>query len=171
MVDGSAAFNTKFFPQHLALLSTGENFMPMGYWTVISKNPFRFLICMQLGNFSLELIRRNKEAALHFFPWKHRQKVVKAGYISGRDINKAEELGFELDPAQELVHTKLVGGYDSAYETVVNQEIGGLSREFAIFVLDVVAIYGKVSPFRREPILFLSLKKFATMGERWKMPR
>lgn len=96
---------------------------------------------------------------------------MKAGYISGRDVNKAEELGFELDPAQELVHTKLVGGYDSAYETVVNQEIGGLSREFAIFVLDVVAIYGKVSPFRREPILFLSLKKFATMGERWKMPR
>lgn len=63
MVDGSAAFNTKFFPQHLALLATGENFMPMGYWTVISKDPFRFLICMQLGNFSLELIRRNKEAA------------------------------------------------------------------------------------------------------------
>ena len=171
MFDVSAAFNTKFFPQHIALLSTGENFMPMGYWTVISKDPFRFLICMQLGNYSLELIRRNKEAALHFFPWKHRQKVVKAGHISGRDVNKAAELGFELEPAQELVHTKLVGGYDSAYETVVNQEIRGLSGEFAIFVLDVVATYGKVSPFRHEPILFLSLKEFATMGERWKMPR
>jgi len=171
MVDSSAAFNTKFFPQHIALLSTGENFMPTGYWTVISKEPFRFLICMQLGNYSLEIIRKKKEAALHFFPWKDRQKVVKAGYVSGRDVNKAEKLGFELVPAQELTHTILVGGYDSAYETVVNQEIKGLSGDFAIFVLDVVATHGKGSPFRREPIFFLSLKEFATMGERWKMPR
>jgi len=64
----TAPFNTKFFPQHVLLLSTGENMMPMGYWTVISKEPFRFLICMQLGNYSLGLLREYKEAALHFSP-------------------------------------------------------------------------------------------------------
>lgn len=64
----TAPFNTKFFPQHVTLLSTGHNLTPMGYWTVISKDPFRFLICMQLGNYSLGLIRENRETALHFFP-------------------------------------------------------------------------------------------------------
>lgn len=171
MLNQSALFNTKFFPQHITLLSTGENFMPMGYWTVVSKEPFRFLICMQLGNYSLEIIRNNREAALHFFPWRDRMKVVKAGYFSGRDGNKAEKLGFNLIPALKLTHTRLVEGFDSAYETLVNQEISGLSGEFAIFVLDVVAAHGKISPFRREPILFLSLKEFATLGDRWKVPR
>lgn len=145
--------------------------MPMGYWTVISKDPFRFLICMQLGNYSLELIRKYKEAALHFFPWKDRERIVKAGYISGRDGNKAERLGFNLVPADKIKNTKLVEGFDSAYELLVNQELKGLSGEFAIFVLDVVATHGKITPLRREPIFFLSLKDFATVGEKWKIPR
>jgi hypothetical protein len=54
----TASFNTKFFPQQILLLSVSENMIPMGYWTVISKEPFRFLVCMQLGNYSLGLIRK-----------------------------------------------------------------------------------------------------------------
>jgi flavin reductase (DIM6/NTAB) family NADH-FMN oxidoreductase RutF len=167
----TAPFNTKFFPQHVLLLSTGENMMPMGYWTVISKDPFRFLICMQLGNYSLGLLRKNREAALHFFPWKDRQRVVRAGYISGRDGSKADRIGFTLRPAEKLPSTNLVEGFDSAYETVVYKELDGLSAEFAIFVLDVVATHGVVRPTQRSPITFLSLKDFATLGERWKVPR
>jgi len=167
----TAPFNTIFFPQHVTLLSTGEYMIPMGYWTVISKDPFRFLICMQLGNYSLELLRKNKEATLHFFPWGDRERVLKTGYISGRDGSKAERLGFNLLPAEKMQHTKLVEGYDSAYETVVNQELTGLSAEFAIFVLDVIATHGKIRPAQREPNFFLSLKDFATVGEKWKMPR
>jgi flavin reductase (DIM6/NTAB) family NADH-FMN oxidoreductase RutF len=167
----TAPFNTKFFPQHITLLSTGENMMPMGYWTVISKNPFRFLICMQLGNYSLEILRRHKEAVLHFFPWKDRERLVKAGHISGRDGSKADRLGFNLLPAEKLQHTRLVEGFDSAYETVVYQELNGLSAEFALFVLDVVATHGKIQPTQRAPITFLSMKDFATLGEKWKAPR
>ena len=167
----TAPFNTKFFPQHVLLLSTGENMMPMGYWTVISKEPFRFLICMQLGNHSLGLLRKNKEAALHFFPWADRERVVKAGYISGRDGSKAERIGFNLIPAEVLDITRLVEGFDCAYETVVYRELEGLSGEFAVFILDVVATHGVVSPSRRSPITFLSLKDFATLGEKWKVPR
>ena len=167
----TASFDTRFFPQHILLLSVGENLMPMGYWTVISKEPFRFLICMQLGNYSLELLRKYKEVALHFFPWKDRDRVVKAGHISGRDGSKAERLGFDLLPAEKLQHTKLVQGFDSAYETLVFQELTGLSGEFALFVLDVVARHGTMLPIKREPIFFLSLKDFGTIGEKWKAPR
>jgi len=167
----TAPFNARFFPQHITLVSIGENILPMGYWTVISKTPFRFLICMQLGNYSLDLIRKYREAALHFLPWKEREKVVRAGYISGRDGSKAQRLGFNFVPAEKLAHTNLVEGYDSAYETVVYKELEGLSGEFAIFILDVVATHGSVNPLRREPIFFLSLKDFATVGEKWKAPR
>lgn len=163
-----ADFNARFFPQPVLLLSTGRNMMPMGYWTVISKNPFRFLICMGVGNHSLTLLRRNNEAALHFFPWEDRERVVKAGYISGSRRDKAAELGFNLRPAEVLKTTSLIEGADCIYETVVKEEILNLSAEFVLFVLDVVATHGSIDPVDRNPIFYLSEKDFATVGEKWK---
>jgi flavin reductase (DIM6/NTAB) family NADH-FMN oxidoreductase RutF len=164
----SAPFDANFFPQQVLLLTVGENMMPMGYWTVISKEPFRFLICMQLGNYSLELLREYGEAALHFMPWSERERVAKAGHISGRDGPKAPRLGFDLIPAQKLERTKLVKGADLVYESILLQELEGLSHEFALFVLDVVATNGAINPLRRDPILYLSQKDFARMGEKYR---
>ena len=164
----SAPFNAKFFPQHVLLLSVGENMMPMGYWTVISKEPFRFLICMQLGNYSLELLRTHREAGLHFMPWSDRERVAKAGHLSGRDGPKAPRLGYNLIPAEKLQQTRLVEGAEAVYETVVLQELEGLSHEFAIFVLDVVATRGNLDPLNCNPIFYLSQKDFATTGEKYR---
>jgi flavin reductase (DIM6/NTAB) family NADH-FMN oxidoreductase RutF len=163
----TARFDTRFFPQHILLLTTGENLMPMGYWTVISKDPFRFLICMGVGNHSLLLLKKYKEAALHFMPWSQREQVVRAGYLSGRDVKKADVLGFNLLPAEKLQHTRLIEGADSVFETVVYRELPNLSREFMPFVLDVVAVHGNRLLEEQQPILYLSQESFATLGESW----
>lgn len=167
----TAPFDVRFFPQHVTLVTVGDNMLPMGYWTVISKNPFRFLICMQVGNHSLVLLRKYKEAALHFMPWSDRDRVVRAGYISGREGNKAALLGFQLGPAEKLQHTRLVEGAEAVYETVVHRELIQLSTEFALFALDVVATHGSGRPLDRDPILYLSDKDFATMGDNWQYRR
>ena len=161
-------FAAKFFPLHLALLTVGENMMPIGYWTVVSKEPFRFLISMGVGNHTLTLLKKYREAALHFMPWSQREKVVRSGWISGRDMNKAERLGFQLSPARRLDHTCLIDGADTIFELKVFKELDGLSREFVPFVLDVVAIHGHR---HQDPILFLSRKDFATLGEQWKFQK
>jgi hypothetical protein len=62
----------------------------------------------------------------------------------------------------------VVAGADSYYETLILQELDGLSREFGLFVLDVVSAQGHVLPQKRDPILFLSGKDFATLGEKWR---
>jgi flavin reductase (DIM6/NTAB) family NADH-FMN oxidoreductase RutF len=162
----TAHFNTAFFPQNILLLTCGENMIPMGYWTVISKDPFRFLICMQVGNHTLTLLKKHKEAALHFMPWEARERVVQAGHLSGRDGDKVARTGFSLIQAEKLQHTKLVEGADAVFETVVAQEIMRLSREFALFVLDVVAVHIH-NKDKRTPILYLSQEDFATLGECW----
>ena len=161
-------FASKFFPLHLALLTVGENMMPMGYWTVVSKEPFRFLISMGVGNHTLTLLRKYREAALHFMPWSEREKVVRSGWLSGRDMNKAERLGFRLSPAKMLDHTSLIEGADTIFELKVFKELEGLSREFVPYVLDVVAIHGQR---HQDPILFLSRKEFATLGEQWRFQK
>ncbi|MBE2200420.1 MAG: flavin reductase [Anaerolinea sp.] len=164
-----APFNAGFFPQHVALVSIGNNMLPMGYWTVISKEPFRFLICMGVGNYSLQLLRELGEAAVHFMPWSQREQVVRAGYISGREGDKAKRLGFTWLPANQLQQTKLIAGAETIYETTVFRELTELaSREFVPFVLDVVAIHGISRPQQKSPIIYLSHKDFATLGERWR---
>ena len=163
----TAKFNTRYFPLHLALVSVGDNFMPMGNWMVIGKDPFRFLIAMGVGNHSLTLLKKHKEAALHFFPWSERAWIVRAGHLSGRDVNKAELLGRALEPAQKLSATRLVSGYEAVFELVVNRELSMLSREFALYIMDCVASAGTLEPQQRQPILFLSQEDFATLGERW----
>lgn len=167
----NAPFSTRFFPLHLALLSVGENIMPIGYWTVISKEPFRFLISMGVGNHSLILLKKYKEAALHFMPWGDRERVVQAGHLSGRDVNKADKLGYKLYPAEKLQHTRLVEGADSIFELVVYMELLNLSREFIPFVMDVVATHGSIQPKDRQPIFYLSLDDFATRGEGWEFKK
>jgi flavin reductase (DIM6/NTAB) family NADH-FMN oxidoreductase RutF len=164
-------FTSKFFPQHVLVLSVGENFIPMGYWTVISKEPFRFLICMQVGNHSLKLLREHKEAGLHFFPWEDRDWIDAAGHLSGEDTDKAKELGRTLIPAENLVITKLLEGADVVFETVLSEELEGLSGTFALFVMDVVHVHGSKPPKKRKPIFYQSVKDFATTGETWKSSR
>jgi flavin reductase (DIM6/NTAB) family NADH-FMN oxidoreductase RutF len=164
----TAPFTSQFFPQHLALLTCAENLMPIGYWTVIGKEPFRVLICMQVGNYTLNLLKKHKEAALHFMPWSERERVVKAGHISARDGAKAPKLGFELLPAEKLAVTKLVQGADVTLEMTLHMELMNLSREFALFAMNVVAVHGSLPPAEREPILYLSQEDFATLGERWR---
>ncbi|MCU0485648.1 MAG: flavin reductase [Anaerolineales bacterium] len=163
----TAAFTSVFFPQQVALITVGDNMLPMGYWTVVSKEPFRVLLLMGVGNHSLGLLKKHKEAAMHFMPWSDRERVVRAGYISGRNVNKAETLGFTLLPAEKLKATKLVAGAEGILELVVNRELLNISREFAPFIMDVVAVHGDIGPEQRHPILFLSQESFATLGERW----
>ena len=164
----TAPFTAKFFPQQILLLSCGENFMPMGYWTVISKEPFRFLICMQVGNHSLKLIREIKEAALHFMPWEEREWIIEAGHLSGENDNKAEKLNRSLKPAEKLKTTKLLGKADTIFECVVAEELENLSGTFALFVLDVVHVHGNKPPKKRKPIFYQTVKDYATVGETWK---
>ena len=167
----SVPYNTQYFPLHLAFLTVGENMMPIAHWMVISKEPFRFLIAMQLGNHSLKLLRKHQEAALHFMPWNDRDRVVRAGYMSAEFTNKAERLGYSLVEAEKLQSTKLIEGADAVFETMVYQELPGISHEFAPFVLDVVAFHGKVDAAERQPILFTKEYHFATTDENWRFQR
>lgn len=168
----NAPYSTGCFPLNLALLSCGENFHPLGYWTIVSKEPFRFLVSVGNGNYTLGLLRKHNECAIHFFPWSAREWIVRAGYISGRDVNKSQRLGVELQPAEKLQATKLVAGYENAYECVVMTELKNISSDHAQFVLDVVAAHENVAAEKRDPILFFTQKNFTNLrGEQWNFKR
>lgn len=168
----NAPYSTGCFPLNLALLSCGENFHPLGYWTIVSKEPFRFLVSIGLGNYTLGLLRNHQECALHFFPWHAREWIVRAGYISGRDVKKAQRLSVDLLPAERLQVTRLVAGYENAYECTVLTELRDVSADHAQFVLNVVAAHENIPVEKRDPILFFTQKNFINLrGEQWTFRR
>ena len=57
------------------------------------------------------------------------------------------------------------------FETVLSEELEGLSGTFALFVMDVVHVHGNKPPKKRKPIFYQSVKDFATVGETWKSTR
>jgi flavin reductase (DIM6/NTAB) family NADH-FMN oxidoreductase RutF len=165
-------YSTGCFPLPLTVLSCGENFHPPGYWTVVSKEPFRFLVSIGVGNHTLKLLREHGEAALHFFPWSAREWVVRAGYISGRDVNKAKRLNVNLVAAEQLRATKLIEGFENAYECRVMTELQKVSADHAQFVLEVVVTHENVAAEKRDPILFFSQKNFVNLrGDHWTFRR
>lgn len=161
----TVVYYSGFYPMHLALLGVGENLMPLAWWTPVSKEPFRFLIAMDRRNHSLGLLRDLREAALQFLPFAERERVIRAGYLSGRRVRKAERLGFTLRPAVRLARTRLVDGADAAFELVVREELA-TDGDHVPFVLDVVHVHRGRRPAHGEPILFLGYRDFATLGRR-----
>jgi flavin reductase (DIM6/NTAB) family NADH-FMN oxidoreductase RutF len=153
---------------HLALLTVANNLMPMAWWTPISKEPFRLLIAMDRKNHTLSLLREHQEAVLNFLPWTERERVVRAGYLTGRRGKKPERLGLRLIPAQQLKHTGVVEGAYTAFELMVVSELEESPGDHVPFVCDVVHVHRQRRPALGTPILFLGYRDFATLGERWR---
>ncbi|TBH21561.1 flavin reductase family protein [Thermus thermamylovorans] len=161
----TARYRAFFYPMRLALLCVGENFMPLAWWTPVSKEPFRLLFAMDRGNHTLSLLRELGEGALAFLPWEARGWVVRSGYLSGRKVRKAERLGVALRPARKLGRTQVPEGALAVYELKVSEL--PLEGDHVLFLGEVVHVEG--SPEAKErPILFLGFRDFATLGERWR---
>lgn len=155
-----------FYPMHLGLLSVATNLFPVAWWTPVSKQPVRFLVAVDHRNFSLELVRQYGEAALHFFPYAERERIVRAGYMSGRRRSKAARLGFDLIPATRLAATRIVPSADAIFEMTVRQELVDTDGDHAPFIFDVVHVHRGKRPATGSPLLSLGYRDFATLGER-----
>lgn len=150
---------------HLGLLSVGRNFMPLAWWTPVSKEPFRFLLAIDRKNHTLLLLRELGEAALSFLPWEERAWVVRSGYLSGRRVDKASRLGVALRPARRLQRTAVPEKALAVFELAVRE--WPADGDHALFLGDVLHVEGSPEA-RRRPILFLGFRDFATLSEPWR---
>ena len=144
--------------------SVATNLFPGAWWTPVSKQPFRFLVAVDRRNVSLELVRQHGEAALHFFPYAERERIIRAGYLSGRRRNKAASLGSDLIPATRLTVTRIVLGADAIFEMTVRQELADIDGDHAPFTFDVVHVHRGKRPATGSPMLFRGYRELATLG-------
>ena len=103
---------------------------------------------------------------MHFFPYAERERIVRAGYMSGRRRSKAARLGFDLIPATRLAATRIVPSADAIFEMTVRQELVDTDGDHAPFIFDVVHVHRGKRPATGSPLLSLGYRDFATLGER-----
>ncbi len=163
----SPRYRASFYPMRLGLLCVGQNFMPIAWWTPVSKHPFRFLLAVDRKNYSLKLLRENGEAALCFLPWEERTWVVQAGYLTGRRCSKAERLGVRLRPAHALEFTFVPEHATAVYEMRVEELLS--DGDHALFFGNVLHAEGCPGG-KMSPILFMGFRDFATLGRTWRWP-
>ena len=165
-MEESGTYTSAFYPMQLAVVTVGDNPFAAAWWMPISKEPFRFAIAVDRGNHSLGLLREHGEAALNLLPFAKWKKVVRTGYASGRDGDKARLLGLKLGAAQRLRATRLALEAETSFELSLDQEVDTGDADHALFLFSVLAVHGERRPREREPILFLGGHDLAPVGPR-----
>jgi len=165
---GAAAYRSGFYPMQLAVLAVADNFMPIAWWTPISRNPFKFLFAVERKNYSYTLVQHQREAALCCLPWSERKWVAEAGHVSGRTCRKAEALGLPMRRACCLANTWIPKAARAVFEMTL-REVLAEEGDHALFVGRVV--HGEQRGSRKDAILFLGFDRLASIGISWRMRR
>ncbi len=116
-----------FFPQPTTLISTlGEdgacNLMTASWAGIVSKVPPTFGVSLYHGRQTYANIRRNGEFVVNVVPADLAVEADCCGIVSGREVDKVEVTGLELEPAQ-LVAPPLVAASPLCVECRYLQEV------------------------------------------------
>lgn len=72
------------------------NLAPVSWWNYLSFNPNIICFAMAKTSYSGEMVRQNKQVVLAMPGVSIADAIMTCGSLSGRDIDKAEELAIEL---------------------------------------------------------------------------
>ena len=72
------------------------NLAPVSWWNYLSFNPNIICCAMAKTSYSGEMVRQNKQVVLAMPGVSIADAIMTCGSLSGRDIDKAEELAIEL---------------------------------------------------------------------------
>ncbi|MCI5698834.1 MAG: flavin reductase family protein [Lachnospiraceae bacterium] len=116
------------------------NIMALSWWTYVSNRPATVAICLSAKGLSNHLIRENKEFGLCLPDESIADQAMQCGRCSGRDCDKAAELGIALCDAA-AIGAKLVTKSQVAMECKVIQEIP--AQDHIMFMAEVVETHIK----------------------------
>ena len=93
-------------PNQFALVTSTDgdktNVMALSWWTYCSNHPMTVAICIGNRSYSGDSISKNGEFCVCLPGEELAQSALKAGCTSGRNMDKAYELGIELVPSDTV---------------------------------------------------------------------
>lgn len=146
------------------------NVMTATWTTPVSINPPLYGVSIAPSRYSHKLIKKHGEFGVCFLDFKHVDKVLRAGRLSGRDVNKFKELNLKRQNASSI-SAPILANSISALECQVNHspKIG----DHTFFVGEVVSAWLQEGSLKRNvfdlekvnPIFYLGSNRFCTAKE------
>jgi len=95
------------YPESVVLITTADgrgrtNIMSVGWYTIVSSEPWMFLVGIDSGAFTYDLIRKTREFNVAFPDETMAAAVLLAGTVHGHQRNKLEETGLRTQPAIKI---------------------------------------------------------------------
>lgn len=155
-------------PRTTALLTCGNNIMPLSSHMPVSKSPFRYAVAVRKENYTHHLLKRHREFALNFLDFSHQDAYQMSGELHGEDIDKFKRCG--LTPKQAItIETTLIQEAYMIYECTLLDIIS--YGDYDLFISDVNIILNKDIKTVK-PTLFLGKGYYDTLtGEPIRMQR
>lgn len=129
-------------PNPFALITSGKgeesNIMALSWWTFVSNRPPMLAVCLSSKGYTHELIDDTGEFGVHLVGDEFREKALKCGQCSGKNIDKIKELEFSMRDADQI-RTKLISGCIAALEcrTVSKTEVA----DHFLYIAEIVRIH------------------------------
>jgi flavin reductase (DIM6/NTAB) family NADH-FMN oxidoreductase RutF len=155
-------------PRIAALLTCGDNIMPLAWHMPVSKSPFRYAVAVRSENHTHTLIKENKEFALNFLDIAYQHAYQVCGEVHGKDVDKFELSGLHKKGASSIESTLIEEAY-MIYECTLIDIINYGDHD--IFIADVNLILNKETK-EVEPTLFMGKGYYDTVtGEPIRLQR
>jgi flavin reductase (DIM6/NTAB) family NADH-FMN oxidoreductase RutF len=155
-------------PRIAALLTCGDNIMPLAWHMPVSKSPFRYAVAIRSENHTHTLIKENKEFALNFLDIAYQHAYQVCGEVHGQNIDKFELSGLHKKGASSIQSTLIEEAY-MIYECTLIDIINYGDHD--IFIADVNLILNKETK-EVEPTLFMGKGYYDTVtGEPVRLQR
>lgn len=145
-----------------ALLTCAENIMPLSWHMPISKEPFRYAICVRDENYSYELLHKHREFALNFLDYSFVESYHKTGEIHGQGIDKLAQSGLTKKIAT-TIHSALIEESYMIYECSIIDILNYGDHD--IFIADVNIIFN-TKDTEVSPTLFMGRGYYETSSKK-----
>ena len=133
-------------PSPFALLTSLDkenertNLMAVSWWTFASNHPATIIACLSQKGLSGSLVKESGEFGLCMVKPSLKEAGMKCGACSGRTVNKAEEFGIALVPADEIA-PQLVAESAAAFECrlIRSEDV----QDHTLLIAEVVATHAE----------------------------
>ena len=158
------------YPKIVAMITSGtfenSNVMPATWNTPVSMDPPLFAVAVAPIRFTFKLIEEHGEFGLNFLPFEKAELVYKAGYTSGKDVDKFEELGLTRIKAKKIKAPLLSEAITAIECKVINKVETG---DHVLFVCEVLQTWvnpdyvdkdGRIVLAKVSPVYHIGRKRF-----------
>ncbi len=113
-----------------------ESFCPVAWITPVEREPVMFAVSLSNEGFTRELVEESGALTVSTPTTDVVDRVFKAGKISGREIDKFKEIGFERIPSKILPNYPLLKGCAAYIEGYVRTSVP--MRTHTVYIVEVV---------------------------------